>query len=93
MIERHYRAAPSEALRSESLGLLVALYDRRSTQTHVLASPLPEMLRALADDICGVAEIAERLAQQFDLGDGSNAEVLLTERLNELVALGLVESL
>lgn len=93
MIERHYRAAPREALRSEALGPLVALYDRRSAQTHVLASPLPEILHAMGDDVCDVAEIAERLAQQFDLGDNVDAKAILSERLNELIALGLVESL
>lgn len=93
MTERYYRAAPPEALRTEALGHLVALYDRRSNQTHVLASPLPEILRALGADDCGAREISDRLAREFDLDGDGDATDIVAERLNELTDLGLVELL
>ena len=61
MADRSYRAAPPDALRIEALGELVAIFDRRSMQTHLVVSPMPELLAAM-----GI--IAERLAELAAMG-------------------------
>ncbi|MGR4892106.1 HPr-rel-A system PqqD family peptide chaperone [Sphingopyxis sp. LARHCG72] len=91
MVDRAYRAAPSEALRVEPLGELTAIFDRRSMQTHLVVSPLPEILGAMGSDSCNAADLAARLAATFDLGAATDARPILAERLAELAAMGLVE--
>lgn len=91
MTDRAYRAAPAGALRIEPLGELTAIFDRRSMQTHLVVSPMPEILGAMCADACDAATLASRLAATFDLGDGSDVQSILAERLGELAAMGLVE--
>jgi PqqD family protein of HPr-rel-A system len=91
MIDRAYRAAPPGALRIEPLGELTAIFDRRSMQTHLVVSPMPEILDALGADICSVATVVARLAATFDLESDDNVQPILAERLGELAAMGLVE--
>jgi PqqD family protein of HPr-rel-A system len=72
---------------------LTALFDRRSGQTHVLASPLPEILHALGAGPATTAELQQRLAKDFDLATmGGEAETVLMARLSDLAALGLVSA-
>jgi PqqD family protein of HPr-rel-A system len=81
-----YRADPPEMLRIVPLDSLTAIYHRASGQTHVVAEPVPDLLAALSDGPCDVAVLASRLGL-----DGSEATcALLTERLDELIATGLV---
>ena len=91
MTDRAYRAAPAGALRIEPLGELTAIFDRRSMQTHLVVSPMPEILGAMGADACSAAALASRLAATFDLGNGSDVQPILVERLGELAAMGLVE--
>ena len=91
MADRAYRAAPADALRIEPLGELTAIFDRRSMQTHLVVSPLPEILDAMGADACTPARVAERLAATFDLGSTEDAQPILADRLCELAAMGLVE--
>lgn len=91
MTDRAYRAAPAGALRIEPLGELTAIFDRRSMQTHLVVSPMPEILGAMGSDACSAATLASRLAATFDLDDGSEVQPILVERLGELAAMGLVE--
>jgi PqqD family protein of HPr-rel-A system len=91
MADRAYRAAPADALRIEPLGELTAIFDRRSMQTHLVVSPLPEILDAMGADACTPAQVAERLAATFDLGSAEDAQPILADRLGELAAMGLVE--
>ncbi|MDK2761051.1 MAG: HPr-rel-A system PqqD family peptide chaperone [Sphingopyxis sp.] len=91
MTDRAYRAAPPGALRVEPLGELTAIFDRRSMQTHLVVSPMPEILNAMAGDACNAAALADRLAETFDLGGADDARGVLAERLRELAAMGLVE--
>lgn len=91
MADRAYRAAPADALRIEPLGELAAIFDRRSMQTHLVVSPVPEILDAMGADACTAARVAERLAATFDLESVAEAEPILAERLSELAAMGLVE--
>lgn len=67
------------------------VYHRPSGQTHLLSEPAPEMLAALAAGEGTLDEITRRLGDSYDLADFSPA--LLAERLDELVASGLVEQL
>lgn len=91
MADRAYRAAPADTLRIEPLGELTAIFDRRSMQTHLVVSPVPEILDAMGADACTAAHVAERLAALFDLESAGEAQPILAERLSELAAMGLVE--
>ena len=73
------------------LDLTTAVYDRASGQTHVLTPPLPELLVVLDGGPADTAAIVARLAARYDVADGDAAEALITERLRELAALGLIE--
>lgn len=66
------------------------VYHPASGATHLLASPVPEILATIAPGrgAATVAEILQRLAATFDLdGDGL---AVVTARLAELEAAGLV---
>jgi PqqD family protein of HPr-rel-A system len=91
MADRTYRAAPADALRVEPLGELTAIFDRRSMQTHLVVSPMPEILGAMGADACNAADLATRLAAAFDLYGDDDVQPILAERLGELAAMGLVE--
>lgn len=84
---------PADALRHVALDTLVAVFDRRSGQTHLLAEPLPQLLDALTDACLDEAALLAALAQQFDLvtDAGEGAASALVARLDELAALGLVD--
>ena len=86
-----YRAAPPGALRVEPLGELTAIFDRRSMQTHLVVSPMPEILEAMGAGDCDAAMLAVRLAATFDFDGADDVQSILTERLTELAAMGLVE--
>src|SRR3546814_18394979 len=81
MADRAYRAAPADALRIEPLDELTAIFDRRSMQTHLVVSPVPEILDAMGVDACTAARLAERLAATFDLDGTDDAQPILAERL------------
>lgn len=68
------------------LDSLTAIYHRPSGQTHVVAEPVPELLSALCIGACDVAALARRVG----LDATEDTLNLLIERLNELVATGLV---
>lgn len=91
MPDRFYRAAPSGALRAEPLSALTAIFDRRSMQTHLVVSPIPEILGLMDDAPCNAAALTERLAAAFDLGGEGDTKAIVAERLGELAAMGLVE--
>jgi PqqD family protein of HPr-rel-A system len=84
-----WRAASADRRVAVPLDSLTAVFDRASGQTHLLASPLPEILAALDDGAADVATLRTRLSASFDLA-AENAEAALTARLKELAALGLV---
>ena len=91
MPDRFYRAAPPGALRVEQLGELTAIFDRRSMQTHLVVSPMPEILDAMGDVPCNAAALAVRLAAAFDIDGEGDTRTIVGERLSELAAMGLVE--
>ena len=91
MPDRAYRAAPPGALRAEPLGELTAIFDRRSMQTHLVVSPMPEMLNAMDDVPRDATALTARLAAVFDLDGEGDTRAIIAERLGELAAMGLVE--
>ena len=84
-----YRAAPPDSLIVVPVDLLTAIYHRASGQTHLMASPAPEILEALAEAPLDAAALLGKLRAAYDLGDADLAA--LTARLDELVETGLVE--
>lgn len=90
--EARYCAATAGDLVRVELDTLTAVYDRRSGQTHLLASPLPEMLEALGADEWTVESFAARLTDTFELAGDGEARALIAAHLAELAALGLIET-
>lgn len=82
-----YGAASPATLRVVAFDDLTLVYHRASGITHVLASPAPELLSALAEPLT-LAELRARLVAEFELADA--ADGALQARLDELVAAGLV---
>ena len=82
-----YTAADPRTLRIVALDSLTAIYHRTSGITPVVASPVPELLAALAEPLTVDALLA-RLAQDYDLPDADPAA--LVDRLAELETAGLV---
>ncbi|MBV9840315.1 MAG: HPr-rel-A system PqqD family peptide chaperone [Sphingomonadaceae bacterium] len=87
-----YRADPPGSLRMVALeDGLVLLFHRPSATTHVVASPVPELLAALDEGPADATTLLGRLAARHDLDDPDAAA--LAERLEELAAAGLVARL
>jgi PqqD family protein of HPr-rel-A system len=72
--ETRYRAAAAEALAIVPLDALTAVYDRRSGQTHLLASPLPEILAAIGEGEPTLSAIVAALSAEFDFTPNAPAE-------------------
>ena len=85
-----YRAASPATLRIVPLDSLTLIYHRASGITHVVDSPVPEILAALAEPMDG-ATLLDALAERYDLVDAD--PMALAVRLDELAAAGLVERL
>jgi PqqD family protein of HPr-rel-A system len=86
-----YRRDPADALRSCALDDLTLLYHPRSGQTHMVISPVPELLDCMADGAPVTANLLhDRLAQDFDLGSPDEAVAEIATHLDALAALGLV---
>ena len=83
-----YRAAPAATLRIEPLDALTVIYHRASGVTHLVDSPVPELLELLAEPLT-VEQALAALSERFDLVDPD--ATALVARLDELVASGLVE--
>lgn len=86
-----YRAEPADQRLVEPLDIMTLIYQRRSGITHMVGEPVPQMLAAMGDDAVDAAMLAERLRKKFDLGEAADAVAVLSERLEELAELGLVE--
>ena len=67
------------------------LYHRASGQTHMMISPVPEILDALGDEADVTAmQLYARLERHFDLGAPAEAIAEIETHLEGLAALGLV---
>ena len=89
MPEPRFRAPAAGELRIVALDDLVAIYHRAAAQTHLVVSPVPELLERLSDEWLTADAVLDRLAATFDLPDADRAG--LVARLDELVEAGLVE--
>lgn len=69
---------------------ITLIYHRPSGQTHMVASPVPEILAALGEDVLGAGEVVAVLSGQFDIGDAAEAVPAVQAHLDEMAALGLV---
>ncbi len=87
-----WHLAPPDSLIIEPLDSLTAVFDRRSGQTHILNSPMPELIAALALGPVSLDDMAARLSETFDLSADDAIADTLAARLTELAALGLVEA-
>lgn len=85
---RLYRRERDEAMLVRTLDGLTLIYHRPSGITHIVATPVPEILAALGPEPCTARTVLERLAEEFDL-DGADALDGLIGHLDELCALGL----
>ncbi|MBJ7442837.1 MAG: HPr-rel-A system PqqD family peptide chaperone [Sphingobium sp.] len=86
-----YRRDGADAVTACALDDIVLLYHPRSGQTHMVISPVPEILDQLADGApASVAQIHDRLTRSFDLGVPDDAMREIAVHLDALVALGLV---
>ncbi|HEX9966054.1 MAG TPA: HPr-rel-A system PqqD family peptide chaperone [Allosphingosinicella sp.] len=84
-----YAADPPETVRTVEVEGLTLLYHRPSGLTHFLAPPAPQILAALAVGPASAADIAARIAEEFDL-DSEDPGAAIAARLAELEAAGLV---
>lgn len=84
-----YNAERLDQLLVEPLDAMTLIYQRRSGMTHIVAEPVPEILSVMGEDALGAAEVAARLAVQFELE--ADAVAIVASRLEELADLGLVE--
>jgi PqqD family protein of HPr-rel-A system len=87
-----YRAEPADSCRVTEVEGMALLYHRPSGVTHLLASPLPEMLALLREVPCGADILAERLCHRLAAPFDKEALTVVTQRLAELAAIGLVHS-
>ena len=89
-----YRAEPEAALIVRPLDDLTLIYHRPAGQTHLVVSPVPEILSALrgAGD-ASAWHVFGVLSQDFDLGEADEAVAAIDGQLRALAALGLVRAL
>jgi PqqD family protein of HPr-rel-A system len=74
---------------TEELEGLTFLFDARSGQTHILAPPAPQILRAIAGRDGDAGDILARIGERFEL-EAQEPAAALASRLAELEAAGLV---
>ncbi len=83
---RLYYRDSADCLLVRALDGLTLLYHRPSGITHIVDSPLPEILEVLAEEPQSAPALMEALAERHDLdGDGAGLE----QHLDALLALGL----
>lgn len=87
--ERHYFSDGGESLLVRPLDGLTLLYHRPSGTTHLVDSPVPEILSALTAGPQSAAMLFDRLSADYDLGDRGGALAGLIDHLETLCALGL----
>lgn len=86
-----YSAESGDAVLACVLDDITVLFHRPSGQTHMVISPVPEILEALAQATSATAEeVLGCLARQYDVGTAADALAGIEAHLNNLVALGLV---
>ena len=91
MTDPQYRRDPQDDVAACALDDIMLLYHHRSGQTHMVISPVPEILDRMAPGaIVSAQQMHDRLALDFDLGPPDEAVAQIAAHLDALVALGLV---
>ena len=73
-----------------ALDELSSVYHRASGATHVVIEPVPQILAALETGALDADALYAKLSTDHELGPEADARLVLGDRLNELVTLGLV---
>lgn len=90
MPARYCQDSP-DAILSCTLEDMALFYHRPSGQTHMVISPVPEILATLDDGAALTAgEVLDQLAHHYDLGAAEEVLPLVEAHLAELASLGLV---
>lgn len=84
-----YRADPPEACLATDAEGMTILYHRRSGMTHLLTSPAPEILAALAEGGADAEALVARLSAAHELAGEDGFAEIVAARLEELEAAGL----
>jgi PqqD family protein of HPr-rel-A system len=88
---QRYRREDADATVACALEDMALLYHRPSGQTHMVISPVPELLDQMGDGAALTPqELHDRMAQLYDLGPREEALAQVEAHLAELAALGLV---
>ncbi|AUW60351.1 HPr-rel-A system PqqD family peptide chaperone [Sphingobium sp. SCG-1] len=69
---------------------IMLIYHRPSGQTHMVASPVPEILAGLGSAAMTAGEVVAVLSTQFDIGNAAEAVPAIQVHLDEMAGLGLV---
>jgi PqqD family protein of HPr-rel-A system len=85
-----FKTDPPAARLNVALEGFTLTFHRPSGSTHMLSGPAPAMLEALNEGPADAREIVERLAARHRIEAGEDAEAIVTARLLELEAAGLV---
>nr|WP_311267142.1 HPr-rel-A system PqqD family peptide chaperone [Sphingobium sp. WCS2017Hpa-17] len=86
-----YLRDAADAVTACILDDLTLFYHHRSGQTHMVISPVPEIMERMADGAPVTAQtMHDRLARDFELGPEADAVTEIAAHLDALVALGLV---
>ncbi|APG63818.1 hypothetical protein LPB140_11200 [Sphingorhabdus lutea] len=73
------------------MGEMSAIYHFASGQSHLVASPVPEILDILDGSPCDEKAIFDQLSAIFDVDNDDDLRILITQQMDELYALGLIE--
>lgn len=85
-----YYRNPDDMLIERELDGLTLVYHKPSGLTHIVDSPVPEILTALEECPQSAWSLLERLLDRYDLEQDTGALTSLEEHLAVLSALGLV---
>lgn len=87
-----YRTDFSHQCRTHDLDGMVLAFHRPSGTTHLLASPMPEILELLAERPMTAEALCQALCDRLGLPPDDEALVVVEARLGELIASGLVQA-
>jgi len=88
---QYFRGAPDELLVRPLEGLTL-IYHRPSGVTHIVDSPVPEILSQLDAEPRPASMLLARLARQYELEDGEGALDPLVAHLETLCEVGLARA-
>lgn len=87
-----YRAEAADQVSVRTLDGITLLFHHPSGQTHLVVSPVPEILAALGEGPLSLEGLAETLSLSYDLGEEAEAQAELAAHIEALAAAGLVRS-